>query len=219
MRKSFLIAILLIMVSVFVACESFAQEEYEGFLKRMMKRFKKEEKTTAPKREPVRPAKPAVEAVPKKAVTELTKDELIKDITERLNDNTEILDLVPSLKADKEKDGTPFYTYEVEKGIKTRLEELNISKLGNIYNKVMAEWNRLNAERAMEALEQTRAPQRIAAPPTMPPKAPTLPKLPQAPDAYTPPTVTTTPPPLHVPPQTPKTPILPPSPPPPQQRR
>ena len=131
----------------------------------------------------------------------------------------EALNFIPELKKEEDEEGRPFYTYTPESGVTKRLEELDKAMLIKLFNRVSTEMNRLNNERLMKQLEQTRQAQQAgSAQPPMSPTVVTPPRIPspplQPPRIHTPPNVVVphNPPKMHQQPKAPPPqPMTPPS--------
>jgi len=184
---------------LFSSSLSFAEEK-QGIFKKLIdfknKAFAK--KDVAPAVKAV--AKPAPTVPPPAAVPKVappkkayTREEMIADIKEILDDEEEILNLIPGLKKTTTEKGESFYTYE---GLKP--EELDKEKLGKIFYRVRQEATRIRTNRLNEQLENIRRNQRLTAPagggvsrvpalPTQPPRIlqppPAQPQIPKPPPA------------------------------------
>lgn len=238
MRKSVLITILLITLSVFMVSDLFAQQE-ENFMRRMFKRLFRRGEVSAPEKEVLKEVsegevlpveeveaevEDAAEAIeePGKSLEEMTVEELAERLTDMLTYHPDVLSFIPELKAQKDEKGSIFYTYTPRGGITKGLEKLDKDTLIKLFSRVSNEVNRLNIERIMRQLEQIRQAQQVStvAPQSSqvitPPKAPSLP--PQPPKVYTPPIPPTAPTPTQAPTGPPSTPTPPPKPPEPPRR-
>jgi hypothetical protein len=197
---------------LFFITEAYAQDD-EGFIKRMFRRFKREEPAVSTEKKPVEPAeRPAAEpAEPEqkqpplvidkpvaeegKKFEDMTEQELVKNITEELDDNPDILDFIPQLEMKKDADGAIFYTYRSESGVAKRIKELKKDTLVKLAKRVGTESSRLNSERIMRELERAdsfRTP-RPPAVPAQPPRTIESPRIPSTPSTYTPPRIPSTP--------------------------
>lgn len=131
------------------------------------------------------------EAQPRTAMyTEMTKEEMLSEIKDDLETLDEILDGIPALKAEKDKDGKIFYTYN---GVK--LDEMGKEELEGVFTKVSQSATRFRTERIQRQLETVRRTQRLtekAVPVTpvtpsgpvsvsIPPSPPSVPKPPSQP--------------------------------------
>lgn len=174
---------------------SFAAEKKEGLMEKArlaiiqkMAQWKaSREKTKAPvKKAPVKkaPVKKAPPQKPVKAVKDMTKDELIKEMKSILASENEILGRIPGLKAEKDANGEEFYTYQ---GV--RLEAVDRGQLEKIYSRIRSEALRIRTDRINRQLETIKRTQRIATPPPalppsgakIPPTPPTTPRIPKSP--------------------------------------
>ncbi|MBP7055925.1 MAG: hypothetical protein KBB52_03645 [Candidatus Omnitrophica bacterium] len=156
---------------------------------------------------PVTPAGEAGRTVTP-GVDKMTKEELLKDITEELMGEAEIFDYIPQLKPEKDAAGNKVITYEA-KGRRVKLEELDRDTLAKLYTMVNQVSTKINVDRInqqLETIRQTQNIQRITQPPTVvtaPPRPPQVQTLP-SPPPQAPPTT---------PPQVPRVPQPPPQPP------
>lgn len=116
-----------------------------------------------------------------KPLEELTKEELLKEITERLDYNPEALAFIPELNMEEDEEGNIFYTHTSGDRITKKLEELDRTSLEKIFNRVTSETNRLNTERLIRQLEQVRQAQQPPKVPPQPAKIYTPPKTPRQP--------------------------------------
>ena len=210
----------------------FAQEQ-ETLMQKIMKRFKKEEKSvqaapekkmtaapadtkkeTLPAAEKVKPAgevnaqakgpqaagAPVAEAdKSKRTRKDLTKEELIQYIKDRLDREEGVLNFVPELKKETDAAGNMYYAYQG-----TRLENLDKEKLDKLFLRVQNELVRIRTERLNRQLESIRRIQRLT----------TQQQVPRVPNVAIPPPPPQIPqnPPAAI--QVPRTPSSPPSPPP-----
>jgi len=181
-----------------IASVSFAAEN-ESWIQKMKNKFQKKEVVPAK----VSPAKiaPAKEAkkteAPKKERKDMTKDELVADITKNLDREDAILNLVPGLEKKSDPDKKEYYTYQGK-----RLEDLDKDTLDKIFGRVRNEALRLRTDKLNRQLETVRRANAMTA---------TVPQVPRSP---VPPTV-------NVPPQVPRSvqpPSRPPAPPAPPRR-
>ena len=139
------------------------------------------------------PAQP----VKAKRASDMSTDELVREIADALEDDPEIMNYIPYLKKSKDPEGKEFYMY-----METRLERLDRERLEKIFTRVRQERTRLRTERITRQLESIRQAQqaaaiaqqasripRIVTPPPQPPRIPStptntqVPKPPQAPPA------------------------------------
>jgi len=221
-----LLILLLIAAVLVLPNDSFAQQdEEEGFVVRMLKKWVKEEEPTIteetkPKEAIEKKTEEAKEtegpggAIPveieeeRPPIADLTEKEIVEKLVNLLDYHPDVLNFIPGLKSGEDEAGKPFYTYTTEGGVSKELIEVEKEKLIKLYGKVAGEVNRLNTEKIMRQLEQIRQAQQASRPPAQPPKAYTPPKIPappqQPPQVYTPPAppATTTPPTTTTPPQT-----------------
>lgn len=151
---------------------------------------------------------------------EMTKEEMLSEIKDDLETVDEIFDAVPGLKAEKDKDGKIFYTYN---GVK--LGEMGKEELGGLFTKVSQSATRFRTERIQRQLETVRRTERLttklapttpAAPsgPSQTSRIPTPPPLVQKPASPPPSPSIVSRPPLPAPPSAPPRVPSPPSPPP-----
>ncbi|MCX5686561.1 MAG: hypothetical protein NTW09_03775 [Candidatus Omnitrophica bacterium] len=180
---------------LFSSSLSFAEEK-QGIFKKLIdlknKAFAKKDATPAVKAA----AKPAVTVPPPAVVPKVmppakayTREEMIADIKEILDDEEEILNLIPGLKKTVTEKGESFYAFD---GLKP--EELDKEKLGKIFYRVRQEATRIRTNRLNRQLENIRRNQRLTAPagggvsrvPALPPQPPRIsvpvpPSVPQQP--------------------------------------
>ena len=251
MRKTFIIMVV-IMAGALAAGDALAQGNDEGFVKRMMRRFRKEapqtqvekaapavkpveesvpeEWTPAPAGSRVEPEMPPLseeipvemsqealtdetagqpgramappEGAAQTAPVEFSREEMIKDIIESIQDNEDILNFVKGLSRNTDENGAIYYTYTVG-GVDKKLEDLDIDTLKDLSGRVSTEASRLNTENILEQLERIRETQRVTAGPPAAPQVPQVPRTPGTPGAYVP----------SVPPAPPSVPGSPPQPP------
>ena len=110
---------------------------------------------------------------------EMTRDEMLADLKESLSEDDEIFDVVPELKAVKEKDGKVYYTF---KGMK--LEELSKEDLDKLLVRVHQTVVRMRTDRIQRQLETVRRTQNLqglSATPQAPPKVQQPPRAPSQP--------------------------------------
>lgn len=196
---------------LFSSSLSFAEEK-QGMFKKLI-----DFKNKAFARKPVVPAvkaeaKPGVPAnggptaapkvVPPKKT--YTKEEMIADLKENLDDEEEILNFIPGLKKITTEKGESYYTYE---GLK--LEDLDKEKLNKIFTRARQETTRIRTNKLNEQLENIRRNQRLTAAagggvPRVPVTPPTPPRM------FSAPNVPSAPPPVPQPPRTPTPPPAPP---------
>jgi len=187
---------------------SFAEEKQSIFKKLIdfkNKAFIKKDAVSAPKAE-VKPAVPvsggpasASKAMPPKKA--YTKEEMVADVKETLDDEEELLNFIPGLKKATTEKGESLYTYE---GMK--LEELDQEKLRKIFTRVRQEATRIRTDRLNRQLETIRRTQQLTAV-----AAGGAPRVPVAPPA--PPRILSTPNVPSAPPSIPRPPSPPPAPP------
>jgi hypothetical protein len=182
-------------VMILSAAVAVAQEETEGLIPKLIKRFKSEPaKPVAEK--PVVPVKPAAPAMPAAqtakaeaqgpvvkvgdTVKKMTKDELVKEITSEISDEEEALDYIPTLKMMKDPGGKEYLAYK-EGAAMVRLEDLDRDRLEsillNIYNKVAI----IRADRLQSQIAAIRQAENIARPPAVPRNIPVIPGASQQP--------------------------------------
>ena len=182
-----LIALLLIMTVWAASGNSFAQDEEEGFVVKMLKKWTKEEKPSVteeqkPKEMVQEQAGEAEETgqveegMPieiegeRPAIADLSEKDIVERLVNLLKYHPDALNLIPELRSGEDEEGNLFYTYTPEDGITKNLDELEREKLMKVYSRVTSEVNRLNTEKIMRQLEQIRQAQQASRVPAQPPK-------------------------------------------------
>lgn len=165
---------------------SFAEEKQSIFKKLIdfkNKTFTKKDAATPAKVE-TKPGSPAPVVTPKAALPKktYTKEEMIVDVKETLDDEEELLNFIPGLKKATTEKGESLYTYE---GMK--LEELDQEKLRKIFTRVRQEATRIRTDRLSRQLETIRRTQQLTAvaaggAPKMPVAPPAPPRILSAPN-------------------------------------
>ena len=133
----------------------------------------------------------------RKISKDMTKEELISEIKESLEDEDELLEVMPGIKKLKDASGTAYYEING-----TRLEKMDREALRGLFNRVSNEMNKIRTDRINNQLETIRQAQQATAAaqqaskgaysaPQLPPAVPNIPKV-------------------YQPPQIPKTPTAPP---------
>ncbi|MFA6141822.1 MAG: hypothetical protein WC738_00810 [Candidatus Omnitrophota bacterium] len=195
---------------IFYSSLSFAEEK-NGIFKKLIdfknKAFVKKDTVAAAKAETKKPAAivPAPAAAPKTAFPAkiYTREEMIADVKEILDDEEEILNFVPGLKKSVAEKDKSLYTYE---GLK--LEDLDKEKLKKMFTRVRQEAARLRANRLNEQIENIRRNQQLTA--TAGGGAPKVPVTPPSPPRiYSAPSVPRVPTPVPQPPRPPAPPVTP----------
>lgn len=186
MKKRLLLALVLVIAFTFIAQDSFAQGD-EGFVNRMMKKFKKEE-APPPKARPalkavVKPAaKPAIAAPAGK----LTKQDLIARIAALLSNRPDILSLLTDVEMVQNEEGGTTFAIIAEDGSALKIEDMDLAALKNLLSRINAEINRINQERlAIQQQQISQQAQRISQQAQSIPQPP--PAIPQIPRVHTPP--------------------------------
>jgi len=135
----------------------------------------------------------------KRTRKDLTKEELVQYIKDRLDREEEVLNFIPELKKETDAAGNMYYAYQ---GV--RLENLDKEKLDKLFLRVQNELVRIRTERLNRQLESIRRIQRLT----------TQQQVPRVPNVTIPPPTPQIPrnPPATI--QVPRTPSSPPSPPP-----
>lgn len=102
-----------------------------------------------------------------------TKEDLLKDILDDLENQDEILEVMPAIKAQKGQDGKVLYTYN---GVK--LEDMSKEDLANLSGRVGQLAVKFRTERIQRQLETAKQATRVPAPraPVMVPAVPQLPR-------------------------------------------
>lgn len=191
--------VVLLVVCLFASAADVSAQE-KGFIQKLKERFGGKQQASravpAPAAAPVSApaAAPAVESQPRQtpeAVVEtaglqkMTREEMLKDLADTLDDEDEVLGAVPELKKETDPEGKIFYTYNG-----TRLQDLDLDTLRGLYNKVNRQIAMINTNRINEQLEVIRNAQNAArlqqrtvvpAPPTVPASAPRVPQTPRTP--------------------------------------
>lgn len=141
-------------------------------------------------------------------VDKMTKAELLKEITETLDSEDEILDYLPQLKKETSADGKNVYKFSADNK-SVPIQDLDEGTLKKILGSVHQTSTRINTDRITRQLEVIRQTQRVVSAPTPPRPAPVTP--PAAPPRVVVPQITHSPAPQQ-PPQTsvPRTPAPPP---------
>ncbi|MBI5143741.1 MAG: hypothetical protein HZA30_01555 [Candidatus Omnitrophica bacterium] len=117
--------------------------------------------------------------LPPKPITakEMTKDEILSELKENLEEEEELFDFIPELKKKKnEKEGSYFYTYQ-----DVKLEDLDKEKLEKILQRVHNQLTIIRTDRIVRQLETIRRAQNIVTRPPQVPAAPTPPRQVQTP--------------------------------------
>jgi hypothetical protein len=149
-----------------------------------------EENTAVEKDEPAAAKKNGVTADKKsRPAKEPTREELAESLKGMLENNGEIVNLIPELKARKDADGNVSYVYRG-----TSLEKLDDKTFRKLYQKTQSEAARIRTERLNRQLESIRQAQaaanaahqasrtpRVVTPPPQPPRVPQPPPPTQIP--------------------------------------
>jgi hypothetical protein len=206
-KASSLIPVVVVAAVLFcVASVCFAAEN-QGWLEKIKSNFAKKDTSTAQKSSPPAAVKKENAPVkdgektfpPKKKRKDMTKGELIEDIVDILDDEDEIIGLIPGLKKETDPLGGVSYTYNG-----TKLENLDKDILGGISGRIHQELVKMRTERLQRQLENIKRVERLShiqqaprVPGALPPAPPQAPRSVQAPPR--PPSVPSAPP---VPPST-----------------
>ncbi len=125
------------------------------------------------------------EAGPKSKDKEMTREEIIAKLKEDFADNDEVINLIPELKAAKNRAGNTTYVYNG-----TELEKLSEDDLNGLYIRVRQNLVRIRTERIERQLETVRninrlqsvsTPSQPMQPPRAPSVSPSVPKVPSTP--------------------------------------
>ncbi len=122
---------------------------------------------------------PPVKAYKAKAIKDMTKDELTKEIETQVDYESGVLRMMPQLKKEKGANGKEFHTF---RGVK--LEEMKKEDLQTLLSNVYSQANTLRTEAINRQLENIRNVQRVSQmprqPQALPPKVQSLPTQPQS---------------------------------------
>lgn len=189
-------------------------QENEGLIPKLIKKWKGEKKTpepvSAPKvkvptpgsmpgvsRPPIVPAKPSVAPSTAEAdrtvvtgIDKMSKEEMLKDIIDDLDSDSDILDYLPQLKKEKTPDGKNAYLFKSDTK-SVPLQDLDKDTLKKILGSVRQTATRINTDRITRQLETIRQTQRVVAVPPRPaplppPATPSQIATPQTPRAAIP---------------------------------
>jgi hypothetical protein len=163
-------------------------EEYEGLFQKAYKKFILKEKTVE--------NKPALKSENIDATRELSNEgaetiandgaydgmskiEMIRDIKDEVDSEEEILDQIPELKKEKDKDGKDIYTYLVD-GKQVNLEDVDEKILQALLEQVGKKAGQIRASARQEQEEQLRTIRSFhpPQPPRLPEQPPRLPERP-----------------------------------------
>jgi hypothetical protein len=122
---------------------------------------------------------------------EMSKGELIKEITGELDDEDEILDYIPNIKKLKDESGKEYYAYKIDEKM-VRLEDLGREKLEAILSSIYNQGTLIRTERITRQLETIRdvqnitrqtdaASRRVPVVPSIPQQPPVVPRVTTAP--------------------------------------
>ena len=178
---------------------SAAEVDEESWMFKLQKRFFKQEEPKAAATQP--PPKAGAAAAAKErqpapaaatsrtTLKDMTAPELIAEINEMLDDESEIISMIQGLSQGQDPEGNSYYLYQG-----SRMEALNRDLLEKLATRIAQERTRLRTERINRQLETIRNAQRAAdiarqasrppTPPAQPPQAPPAPpstRIPQAP--------------------------------------
>jgi len=108
-------------------------------------------------------AQPAVtqEASVPKGVKDMTKEEILKRITQLFEINPNLIKVVPGIESVKDEKGSIVYNYVTKDGKKTRLEDIDKDTLDLIYMKIQNEYNRISTEQTMKQMKEIRRIQEL----------------------------------------------------------
>jgi len=200
------------LLSLFLVSGILAQTDDDGFVKRMIGKFKDEEakveESGAVMPMPMPKAAPAPVPEPEdlvdvgeaggRTIADFTDKEIADRIKSVLERRFEIINFIGELKSVTDENGVSYLVYlDPEDGTTTKLSELPRQLLIRVLNRVNGEMNRLNNEAIMRQVQQIQqqaqmvnrisqqqAP-KVYQPPPQPPRPPQPP--PQPPKIYTPP--------------------------------
>jgi hypothetical protein len=200
----------LCIVSLVFCALSYAEEEKEGFMKRMWGRFGAKTEKDAEEGEEIAPMPegvPMESAVKKEPEGERTerktdKDEAIprpkltkEEIIERMEKNLErygdeLLSAMPNIIKKEDEEGNVVYLFRRSSGQEVEFEELSEEELLAIYRKMINEVAIIRyrrVEKQLETLERIPKIPKAVSRPT--PEVPKIPEIPKAPKTYKPPRV------------------------------
>jgi len=124
-------------------------------------------------------------------IENLTREELVEEITKRLKYDDEVLNFIPNIRKDIDAEGNIYYKYTSSYGEDKDLDMVNTGVLRNLLKRIISEMNRLNNERIMKQLRRIEQMQQADRMPPQPPRVVEPPKVhippPQPPTVYTPP--------------------------------
>lgn len=182
------ISVLTLALIFLVSSVSFAAEN-KSWIQRIKEKFRKKEVVSAKKQLPAREVKKP--EPPRKERKDMTMSELAEDITDNLDREDSILNMVPGLEKKSDPDGKEYYTYQG-----TRLQDLDRDTLDKVFGRVRSEALRIRTDNINRQLETIRGanraivsipqppPRAQVAPPAAPPsQAQRIPQPPQRPPA------------------------------------
>jgi hypothetical protein len=133
--------------------------------------------------------KSAIESEPRAKTTvsdsvkNMTKGELVREITSELNDEEELLDYIPTLKKMKDERGVEYYTYSLD-GKTVKISDLDRTTLEKLLSRIYNQATLIQTDRINKQLESMRSIQNInrqISVPRVPPPVPTAPRQPPKP--------------------------------------
>lgn len=104
---------------------------------------------------------PAQGASVPKGVKDMTKEDILKRITQLFGANPNLIKVVPGIEAAKDESGVVVYSYVTKDGKKTGLESIDKETLEFIYMKVQGEFNRISTEQTMRQMKEIRRIQEL----------------------------------------------------------
>lgn len=185
-------AVTFAVIAILFSSVAHAQES-EGLIQKAYKKFilkeKSVEKNTASKPERTDTGREA----PKDAKTisydgaykDMSKTEIIQEIKDEVDLEEDILEQIPKLKRQKDKDGKDVYSYLID-GKQINLEDVDEKILSSLITQVAEKSGQIRSNAALEQQEQSqlriiRSAGAVSRPPQAPSRPPPVPQRPPAP--------------------------------------
>lgn len=161
-------------------------KESEGLIQKTYKKFVLKEKSVE-KKPALKPENTSTTRegakimVDDKAYKDMSKAEMIQEIKDEVDSEEDILEYIPELKRQKDKDGKDIYSYLVE-GKQVNLEGVDEETLRAILEQIGAKAKQIGIDTIQEQQdqrEQLNAIRRPVSSPSLPTRPPTVPRPPK----------------------------------------
>lgn len=204
-----------------------AAQETEGVIPRLWQKWFGKKDAETPTQAPAAPVAPVAPSAPARApqapavpgdgartvvpgLAEMSKEELVMEISDTVMAEPEVMDYIPELKAAPDAEGVMLITYEQAGEVKG-LDDLDVETLRHLWGRLNQTTTKINVDRITQQLEtirQTQALQRMTRPPA--PANPVPATVTRPPTIERPPQVPTRPPEIPRPARVPQRPPQPP---------